>query len=398
MKKSTLTVPVCMVLATMLTAAFIFTGCGNQEAPVAPSASRSQTETTTPTTEPVVKEPEIYFEAAPDILHIIPPLADVPVEAYETVKDALLRYTQYGLEGICCDSELIVADLSQYLTEEQKVDYCHQQYRITCCENAQQVRDHIDRCLSKELRRNGDPDDRLFTDGDGNLYTIINPTCYDGYGHIEVISQTKSKIVARACNFDEDGCYRTTRFTLRSGKDGYQITKAAEDKGYQCKTAVVDQGPNYQVLKFGNNHYGYKFYDSNGELGSHNWTEYRCPIITPITEDIMELAISYGPDHVNRSYRSQSQGHWESYDYVVALGYGKIAYLDGDPDSRVLVVCDLFDRSKAEIFENLDFAPEPMPVTEAAFTTDGTQWILTLTYRIGEKTEAAWSTSRTIEH
>ena len=108
----------------------------------------------------------------------------------------------------------------------------------------------------------------------------------------------------------------------------------------------------------------------------------------------MELAISYGPGHVNRSY--QSQGHWESYDYVVALGYGKIAYLDGDPEERVLVVCDLFDRSKAETFENLGFAPEAMPVTEAVFTSDGGQWTLSLTYRIGETAEATWSTFRSL--
>jgi hypothetical protein len=111
----------------------------------------------------------------------------------------------------------------------------------------------------------------------------------------------------------------------------------------------------------------------------------------------MELAISYGPGHVNRSYRSQSRGYWESYDYVVALGYGKIAYLDGEPDNRVLVVCDLFDRSKSETFEYLGFAPEAMPVTKAAFTSDGSDWRLTLTYRIGENTETTWSTLRTLE-
>lgn len=394
-----------LILAVLVLAA-LATGCGVQNnAPV-------QTEPTVPTTtQPMATEPttvqpstepavtELLFEAAPDVLHIIPPLADAPSEAYTTVKNAIARYTLYNLEGICCDYELITADLSQYLTEEQHKDYCQQQYRITCCDNIQQIREHTNRCLSKELQWNEDPEKRLFRDGDDNLYLIISPTCYDGFGHIQVISQSKSKIVARACQFDEDGCFRTVVFTLRSGKDGYQITKVEEDKDYRCGTAIVDQGPNYQVLKFGNEqnaHYGYKFFDRNGELGSHNWTEYRCPLITPINEDIMELAISYGPGHVNRSYRSQSQGHWESYDYVVALGYGKIAYLDGDPDERVLVVCDLFDRSKSEIFEDLGFAPEAMPVTEAVFTSDGNEWTLTLTYRIGETAEATWSTSRSL--
>lgn len=407
-QKTLLIAAVILILSTALTAALVFTGCGNQTEPAVPSALQNQTETTEPTSEPAITEPTttqpadpastLLFETAPDVLHIIPPLSDVPTEAYTTVKDAILRYTQYSIEGTCCDSELIVADLSQYLTEEQQKDYHRQQYRITCCKDTKQVREHIDRCLSKNLQWYDYPDDKLFRDGDGNLYVLITPTGYDGYSHIEVISQTKSKIVARACQFDEDGCYRTTRFTLHSGNHGYQLTNAEEDKDYRCETSIVDQGSHYQVLKFGNGHYGYKFYDTNGELRSHNWTEYRCPVITPITEDIMELAVSYAPGIVNRSYYALSRGYLETYDYVVALGYGKIAYLDGELNNRVLVVCDLFDRSKSETFAHMGFAAEPMPVTEACFTrTDseyGSGYELTLTYRIGDNTEVTWSTSR----
>ena len=125
------------LISAVLVLATLATGCGVQNnAPV-------QTEPTVPsTTQPVATEPttvqpstepavtELLFEAAPDVLHIIPPLADAPSEAYTTVKNASARYTLYNLEGICCDYELITADLSQYLTEEQKKDYGYQQYRI----------------------------------------------------------------------------------------------------------------------------------------------------------------------------------------------------------------------------------------------------------------------------
>ena len=400
--KTLLIAAICLILTAALTTGLVFTGCKTrEEIPPATEPTAQTTEpTTAPTTEPTTTQPTTTqsptpYVPAPDILHIVPPLqTEGLTEEYAVVQDALLRYTKYGLEGICCDHELVVADLSKYLTEEQKEGYCRQQYKITFCENAKQVREHIDRCLSKELRRNGYPDDLLFRDGDGNLYSIINPTCYDGYGHIEVISQTKSKIVARACNTDEDGCYRNTVFTLRSTGKGYQLTDEEEDKAYRCETTVVDRGENYEVLQFGKGHYGYRFYDSDGNLDSHNWTLFRCPVITPITEDIMELAISNGPGHVIRTYFDLKKGGMETYDYAIAVGNGKIAYLDGDLDNRVLVVCDMFDRSNAETFEYLGFAPEPMPVTEAAFSSNGTELILTLTYRIGATTETTYTVIR----
>jgi hypothetical protein len=79
---------------------------------------------------------------------------------------------------------------------------------------------------------------------------------------------------------------------------------------------------------------------------------------------------------------------------VIAIGHGKVAYLDGELDQRVLVICDMFNRHKESTFEYLGFAPEPMPVTEAAFSDDGS--LLTLTYRIGKETEATQTVSATL--
>ena len=401
---------VCLVLTAALTTGLVFTGCKPQDIPEPPSGSADEPETTQPTTtqptttqptttqpttQPTTKptQPPLFTEAH-DVLKTIPTVQTVPTDAQLIAKEAINRYLWYSLDLICCDLELVVADLSQYLTEQQKEEYFRQQYRITCCKTEQQVREHIDRYLSKERQEYGYPDSTLFKDGDGNLYITIIPTCYDGYRHVEVVSQTKSKIVARACNYDEDGCYRNRVFTLRSNGENYQITKVEEDEDYQCKITVVDEGPYYQVLKYGKSHYGYRFFDSNGELRSHNGTGFHCPTITPITQTLTEMAISDGPDLIHRTYYDVKTGKTETYDYVIAIGHGKVAYLDGEPDHRVLVICDMFDRHKDSTFEHLAFAPEPMPVTEAAFSDDGS--LLTLTYRIGKETEATQTVSATL--
>jgi hypothetical protein len=87
----------------------------------------------------------------------------------------------------------------------------------------------------------------------------------------------------------------------------------------------------------------------------------------------------------------------EVYENVVAVGFGKIAYLEGDLENRVLVVCDLFDRNNAATHKEMGFAPEAMPVTQAFFTEDsnGYGYDLTLSYRMGEHTETTktWSVS-----
>ena len=108
----------------------------------------------------------------------------------------------------------------------------------------------------------------------------------------------------------------------------------------------------------------------------------------------MELAINYGPGLVNSTYYDLKTGKTETYDSVIAIGHGKVAYLDGELDQRVLVICDMFNRHKDSTFEHLGFAPEPMPVTEAAFSDDGS--LLTLTYRIGKETEATQTVSATL--
>lgn len=405
--KKLLIAAVCLVLTAALTTALVFTGCKAQDDSTPPSASQEQTKpttepttnepTTTPTVpmEPTTTQPQtepVQIPTEPyDILLNTPSLqTDPTTNALQIAQDAINRYLWYGIEGICCDHTLVVADLSQYLTDAQQEEYYGQEYKITCCQSPEEVRAHIDRYLSKDLQRHGYPDDKLFKDGDGNLYITILPTGFNGYRHVTVISQTKNKIVARACIYDEDGCFTSRVFTLQATDLGYQITKVEEDEDYRCEPVIVDRGPNYEVLKYGD-YYEYKIYDDQGYAKTDGSTGFRCPTVTRLSEDVWEVAVSYGTGVIERTYRNFKTARSQVYDYVIAVGYGKIAYLDGDLDNRVLVVCDIFDRTNAQTYEHLGFGPEPMPVSEAYFTADDDGYDLTFTYRIGNVTEATKS-------
>ena len=396
---------VCLVLTAALTTALVFTGCKAQDDPVPPSGAQEQTNPTgeSATTQPTTAEPTTpqasteptttphQTDPVPtepyDVLLNTPSVqTDPTTNALQIAQDAINRHLWYGLEGICCDTTLVVADLSHYLTEAQKEEYYGQQCRLTCCENAEEVRAHIDRYLSKDLQRHGYPDDQLFEDGDGNLYITILPTGYNGYRHVTVISQTKTQIVARACIYDEDGCYTSRVFTLQATDEGYQITKVEDDGDYRCEPVTVDQGPNHEVLKYGD-YYEYKLYDDRGYYKTGGATGFRCPSVTEISEDVFEISVGYGTGIIQRTYWDLKTLRSQVYDYVIAVGYGKIAYLDGDLDNRVLVVCDIFDRTHLETYEDLGFEPKPMPVSEAYFTEGDNVYLLNFAYHIGDVTE-----------
>jgi beta-lactamase regulating signal transducer with metallopeptidase domain len=380
---------VCLILVVSLTTALVFTGCAPQEVtsqdpPVTdePTTEPTTNSNTEPTTPPVSADVGSH-----KVLNVTPPpLTEEPAEALLIAQDAISRYLLYKVTGICCDYGYINADLSKYLSEEQKDAYYTQQYQITCCQNAQEVKNHIDRCIGSDLR-NGYPDNRLFTDSDENLYLTINPMGYDGYRHFEVISQTEEQIIARACSYDEDGCFRATIFTLSKTQEGYQVTQVKEDEAYRCEPVVVDEGTNYRVLRYGS-YYDYEIYGDDGYLKVSKSTQFYCPTITRISEDVWEIAVNYGSGKIQRTYWDMSRMRSEVYDNVVAVGFGKIAYLKGDLENQVLVVCDIFDRSNATTHKEQGFAPEAMPVTQAIFTEDpnGYGYILTISYRMGKQT------------
>lgn len=379
---------VCLILVATLTTTVVFTGCASQEVPSPKPPVTDVTTTpptTAPTTEPITTAPADVISH--EVLNVTPPpLTEEPAEALLIAQDAISRYLLYKVTGICCDYGYINADLSKYLSEEQKDAYYTQQYQITCCRNAQEVKNHIDRCIGSDLR-NGYPDNRLFTDSDENLYLTITPMGYDGYRHFEVISQTEEQIIARACSYDEDGCFRATIFTLSKTQEGYQVTQVKEDEDYRCEPVVVDEGTNYRVLRYGS-YYDYEIYEDDGYLKVSKSTQFYCPTITRISEDVWEIAVNYGSGKIQRTYWEMSRMRSEVYENVVAVGFGKIAYLKGDLENQVLVVCDLFDRNNAATHKEMGFAPEAMPVTQAIFTEDsnGYGYVLTISYRMGKQT------------
>ena len=119
----------------------------------------------------------------------------------------------------------------------------------------------------------------------------------------------------------------------------------------------------------------------------HFQEDYYCPTVTRLSEYTWEIATDHGDGYVQRDYwnlRKKNNYH-TTYDYAIALGHRKIAFLDGELKNRTLVVCDLFDTDTAQTFTDLGFKAENMPVTAAAFSENDTR--LTLTYYTDQGTE-----------
>ncbi len=391
---------IAMVLIIAVAAGCAFTGGTEPETTQAAPTENPTTEQTEPTdttpeqTEPTTTAPEQTDSTFIPTPHsLIPPAspviqAEAPTEAQLIAKDIIAgQYLMYSVYGTCCDfgPDLGYKDMSQYLTDAQKEEYFNYQIPITCCRNAKEVHDHIDRYIGKGAQY-GYPDDQLFTDDEGNLYIIVIPTEHDGRRHFEVISQTKKQIVVRACRFDEDGCYRNEIFTIKSTQNGYQITEVEEEPDYRCEIVTLDEGPGYQISKYGNTGYGGVITSDSGYSSVHFQEDFYCPAVTRVSEHIWEIATDYGNGFVRRKYWDLSNlNHSEVYDYAIALGNRKIAYLDGEPENRTLVVCDLFDRSTAQTFTDLSFKADGMPVTSASFAENDAR--LTLTYYIDQDTK-----------
>ena len=386
---------VAMVLIIALAAGCAFTGGKLPEQ--APSESKATTteptdEPTAPSqTEPPTTPPaEIDYGYIPEPHALIPSLTPIvrtegPTEAQRIAEEAISIYRTYATIGTCCEmkSQDGYVDMSRYLTEAQKEEYHNYQYRITCCKTAEEVHEHIDRYIGKEMQH-GRTDEELFTDDKGDLYVKVIPTGWDSYRHIKVISQTEDKIVVRACRYYEPECDESDIFTLRATKDGYLVTNVERDREYQCEAVLLEESEHHQLYRYGNTGFGGVIDTNYGSL--HFQEEYYCPTVTQLSEYTWEIAADYGDGHVCRDYWNLKNHDHTTYDFAFALGHKKIAFLDGELENRTLVVCDLFDKSTAQTFTQLDFRAENMPVTEAAFSNNDTR--LTMTYITDQNTEA----------
>ena len=401
--KNLLIAAIAMVLIIALAAGCAFTGGAEPETNQPDPSGETPTGTTPPQTEPSEEATEPSGEPSEqtdttyisDPHTLLPPLTPIfptegPTEAQRIAEQAISVYRTYQTIGTCCEMEPVsegYLDMSQYLTEAQKEEYHQWQYRITCCKTVQEVHDHIDRFIGKNIQHDY-TDKNLFTDDEGNLYVMVLPTGWDNYRHFDVVSQTKDKIVCRACSYYEPECDDSDIFTLKAGKDGYLVTKVERDSEYECEVTLLYGDENYQLYRHGDS--GFSGILSPSGYGSiHFQEDYYCPTVTRLSENIWEIATDHGDGYVQRDYwnvRKMNSLH-STYDYAIALGHKKIAYLTGGKENRTLVVCDLFDSSTAQTFTALGFKAVNMPVTAAAFSENDSQ--LTLTYYTDQNTETS---------
>jgi hypothetical protein len=350
-----------------------------------PAQTEPPEETTPPTVETSEPIDTDYIPDPPSLFPAPTPIVQTegPSEAQQIAEQAIFTYRTYCTIGVCCEMERSDefpdgrTDMSEYLTEAQKEEYFNCQYRITCCKTVEEVHDHIDRYIGKDMQH-GRTDEELFTDDEGNLYVKVLPTSYDSYRHFDVLSQTKNTIVCRACMYFEPECDDSVIFTLKAGKDGYLVTKSEWDREYQCEITLLYGNENYKIYQHGDTGFSGELTDI--KCGTVYFQEnYYCPTVTRISQSIWEIATDYGNGHVKRKYHDlHNFNHDAVYDYAIALGHKKIAYLTDDLKDRTLVVCDLFDSSTSQTFTELDFKETNMPVLAASFAENDTQ--LTLTY------------------
>lgn len=206
---------VCLILVASLAAGCAF--LGSKPEPKSDSTATEPTPSAHPSTPTSPADPT----TPPIEVPTTPPDISKRLETAELIIE---EYKRYKVLGACCDYELIVQDMSQFLTQEQASQYCSQQYRLTCCHNVQEVHAHIDRRIAPSLQTHGYPDELLFSDDQGELYLIVTPTGYDGYRHITVDASSNTQITATACIFDEDGCWSRDTFTMDRSGDSFIIT------------------------------------------------------------------------------------------------------------------------------------------------------------------------------
>ena len=116
--------------------------------------------------------------------------------AWRIAEEKLALYQRWMNFGIICDYEPTdYIDMSRFLTEEQKKDYCDFQYRLLCCHTIEEAKAHVKQLVSDEINK-GTLDDNLFTDDQGNVYTIVNPTELPHFEYCTLLEYSDTRIVA----------------------------------------------------------------------------------------------------------------------------------------------------------------------------------------------------------
>lgn len=82
--------------------------------------------------------------------------------------------------GVCCDIEYAEGDMSGFLSGEQLENYPYNQWRITCCHNAAEVKAHLRHHFADGLIYQ-QPDKDLFYDDQNNFYIMVPACGFNGH-------------------------------------------------------------------------------------------------------------------------------------------------------------------------------------------------------------------------
>lgn len=153
---------------------------------------------------------------------------------------------------------------------------------------------------------------------------------------------------------------------------------------------IMASGPNYRIYKGNLTEVTYEIYDANETVVLKETTN-RPLEIQMVNEHIVDIGIGLGTGlTVHRYYDTTSNVFSRDYEYVIANWNTLTAYLDGELDSRVVIVENIFNRQVFHQEFPITFSKIDTPVIDAAFSEDGTT--LQLTYLTGEDQEQVTQT------
>lgn len=203
----------------------------SEESPTEPSQTPTThpSETVPDNTEPPTTAPSVspptYNELYQEIIreYRISRLYGLPQEENPIVENLIDKYNLYWHIGVFCEYEYEYADMSQYLTDQQKQIYHYFQYRITCCQTAEQVHAHTARFLDPSLM-DVSPDKKLFRDDNGTLYLMVTPTGSAGYNSFYELNASETQIVVFAEYGYDD--YEESAIILLESQDGTWLIRS----------------------------------------------------------------------------------------------------------------------------------------------------------------------------
>lgn len=201
---------VILILTAAIAVGCTFTG----SKPTEPSATEPPV---TQPTEPAATEPTLPPPVCPTDPTVAPLVMTEP-KAKFIAQEAIGLYFKYRTRGICCDTTYVYEDLSQFLTDAQKKNYDNSQLLLKCCHTPEEVRQHIGKNISPALI-DSYPDDRLFSDNEGNLYLLDAFQGNGGYSsEMTITHYSDEQIIATKELFSIDDTYY--------GSQIYTLTKS----------------------------------------------------------------------------------------------------------------------------------------------------------------------------